>query len=126
MKNLQTFEDFLNEAMNINDPVLMAMRATKMYHEKSLAAKKERMKKRVYGKQREKLEDELWEISQELKDLYFNKRQVFANMDAEAGQKGDNWTDDDANEYGKELNDIDSQIEKHLARRQEIEIKLAY
>jgi hypothetical protein len=64
--------------------------------------------------------------SQDLKDLYSDKRTLLNDMEAEAGEKGDKWTDADANRYGGELNDIDSQIEKLLVRRQEIEIKLAY
>lgn len=126
MKNLQTFDQFLNEGISINDPVLMAMRAAKMEREKSLAAQKAAMKKRVYGKQREKLEDELWNLSQDLKDLYSDKRTLLNDMEDEAGEKGNDWTDDDANRYGGELNNIDAQIEKLLVRRQEIEIKLAY
>lgn len=126
MKKIPTYDQFLNEGISMNDPVLMAMRAAKMEREKSLAAQKAAMKKRVYGKQREKLEDELWNLSQDLKDLYSDKRTLLNDMDAEAGEKGNNWTDADANRYGGELNDIDAQIEKLLVRRQEIEIKLAY
>jgi hypothetical protein len=124
MKNLPTYEDFLNEA--INDPVLMAIRAAKDKRKKLDAEYKARMKKRVYGKKREALEDELIDISQELKDLYSEKRDTYNEMESEAGQKGDAWTDDDANRYGGELNKIDDQIEKLIKRRSDIEIKLAY
>ena len=126
MKHLHTFEGFLNEGLGMNDPILVAMRAAKMDRAKSVAKQKEAMKKRVYGKQREKLEDELWDISQDLKGLYSDKRNVFNDMESEAGEKGDEWSDTDANRYGSELNDIDAKIEKLLTRRQELEIKLAY
>ena len=126
MKHIQTFDGFLNEAMDINDPVLVAIRAAKIDREKSAARQKERMKKRVYGKQREKLEDELWQISQDLKDAYADRRNIYDDMDAEAGEKGDEWSDADANRYGAQLNKVDTEIEGLIKKRQEIEIKLAY
>lgn len=124
------FENFLNESINeardINDPVLLAIRASKEARKKSLAVQKENMKKRVHGKQREKLEDKLWAISQDLKDAYAERRNIFHDMESEAGEKGEKWTDDDANRYGSRLNLVDSEIEDLVKRRQEIEIKLAY
>ncbi len=124
------FENFLNESINetrdINDPVLLAIRASKEARKKSLAVQKENMKKRVHGKQREKLEDKLWAISQDLKDAYAERRNIFQDMEAEAGEKGEKWSDDDANRYGSRLNLVDSEIEDLVKRRQEIEIKLAY
>lgn len=126
MNQLPTFEDFLNEGMDLNDPVLVAVRAAREDRKKAVAAQKERMKKRVYGKQREKLEDELWKISQDLKDAYAERRNIYDDMDAEAGQKGTDWSDDDANRYGSRLNLVDDEIESLIKRRQAIEIKLAY
>jgi hypothetical protein len=124
------FENFLNESINeardINDPVLLAIRASKEARKKSLAVQKENMKKRVHGKQREKLEDRLWSISQNLKDAYAERRNIFQDMEAEAGEKREEWTDDDANRYGSRLNLVDSEIEDLIKKRQEIEIKLAY
>jgi hypothetical protein len=84
------------------------------------------MKKRVYGKQREKLEDDLWSISQDLKDAYAERRNIYDDMESEAGEKGDSWTDDDANRYGSRLNLVDAEIESLIKKRQEIETKLAY
>ena len=124
------FEIFLsesiNEARDINDPVLLAIRASKEARKKSLAVQKENMKKRVHGKQREKLEDNLWRISQDLKDAYVERRNIFADMESEAGEKREKWTDDDANRYGSMLNKVDDDIEKLISKRQAIEIKLAY
>jgi hypothetical protein len=111
---------------NLNDPVLVAMRAAKEDRKKKVEAQKERMKKRVYGKQREKLEDELWSISQDLKDAYAERRNIYNDMEAEAGEKGDAWSDDDANRYGSRLNLVDDEIENLIKRRQTIEVKLAY
>lgn len=126
MKHLHTFENFLNEGMDQNDPVLIAIRAARMDREKKVAAQKERMKKRVYGKKREALEDQLWKISMDLKDAYAERRNIYDDMESEAGEKGDSWTDDDANRYGSRLNLVDAEIEGLIKKRQEIEIKLAY
>jgi hypothetical protein len=124
------FENFLNENINeardLNDPVLLAIRASKEARKKSLAVQKENMKKRVHGKQREKLEDNLWRISQDLKDAYVERRNIFADMESESGEKREKWTDDDANRYGAMLNKVDDEIEKLISKRQAIEIKLAY
>ena len=84
------------------------------------------MKKRVYGKKREALEDQLWQISQDLKDAYAERRNVYDEMEAEAGEKGDKWNDDDANRYGSQLNDVDTKIETLIQQRQAIELKLSY
>ena len=121
-----SFMDFMNETVDLNDPILVAIRASKEARKKSTAAYKERMKKRVYGKQREALEDKLWSISQDLKDAYYTRSEIFREMDLEAGQKGKDWTDDDANEYGERLNKIDDEIENLVKQRQQIEIKLSY
>ncbi len=133
---MRTFEEFvfektteiisLEESRDANDPILVALRASKMEREKNLKAEAERRKKRVYGKQREKLEDELWNISQDLKDAYAERRNIYTDMEAEAGEKGDEWTDDDANRYGSRLNLVDNEIEDLIKRRNTIEIKLAY
>jgi hypothetical protein len=126
MKHIPTFEGFLNEGLDQNDPVLMAIRASRMNREKKASEQAERMKKRVYGKKREALENQLWDIAQDLKDAYAERRNIYDDMEAEAGQKGTSWTDDDANRYGSRLNLIDSEIESLIKKRQEIEIKLSY
>jgi hypothetical protein len=122
----QAIKESVNEGVDVNDPILVAMRAAREDRKKNAAAQKERMKKRVYGKQREKLEDELWDIAQDLKDAYADRRELYNDMEAAAGEKGDAWSDDDANQYGKALNAVDDNIEKLIKKRQEIEIKLAY
>ena len=116
----------VSEAMDFNDPVLIAMRAAKQ----DFAAKKAQAaldrKRRVYGKQRDALEDQLWEISMDLKDLTRERSQLYSDMDAEAGQMGAEWSDNDANRYGEELNRIESKIEQLKAKRSEIETRLSY
>ena len=129
--HILSFNEFLNESelineMNINDPILMAIRASKEDRKKTADAQKERMKKRIYGKKREALEDQLWQISQDLKDAYAQRRNIYDDMEAEAGEKGKDWSDNDANRYGSKLNDVDSEIESLIQKRQEIELKLSY
>ena len=116
----------VDEAMDFNDPVLIAMRAARQ----DFAAKKAQAaldkKKRVYGKQRDALEDQLWEISMDLKDLTRERSQLYADMEAEAGQMGAEWSDDNANRYGEELNRVENRIEQLKAKRNEIETRLSY
>ena len=118
--------EIIEEATDINDPVLMAMRAMKS----TMAAKKAQAaldkKKRVYGKQRDALEDQLWDIANELKDLTSDRSQLYADMEAEAGQMGAEWSDDDANRYGGELNTIEDRIDALKTKRKQIEDKLSY
>ena len=116
----------VSEAMDFNDPVLIAMRAAKQ----DFAAKKAQAaldrKRRVYGKQRDALEDQLWEISMDLKDLTRERSQLYSDMENEAGQMGAEWSDNDANRYGEELNRVESKIEQLKAKRSEIETRLSY
>jgi hypothetical protein len=124
MKNLHTFEQFVNE--NLNDPVLIALRAAKEQRKTDLKFAKELMKKRVYGKKREALEDRLDEIYRELRDLRLEKTELYQEMEAEAGEKGNSWSDADGNRYGKDINAIDDKISALIAKRSEIETKLAF
>ena len=127
MKNVQSFDQFLVES--VNDPVLVALRAAKEDRKKMMMDKKERMKKRIYGAQREKMENRLENIWQEIKDLKKDSVNLYMEMDAEAGQKeaaGEKWTDADGNRYGEMFNKIDAQLEKLYHERSDLETKLAY
>lgn len=50
-------------------------------------------------------------IQQEIEDLEDQLKQLFQDQEAEAGQKGDKWTDADANVYGSMMNKIERKIE---------------
>ena len=52
------------------------------------------------------------EEESELNYLKSEKRQINSDMEVEAGEKGDSWSDSDGNKYGEMLNEIDSKIEK--------------
>ena len=51
---------------------------------------------------------------------------LYDEMNSEAGQMGDAWTDKEANRYGAQLEKIDRKIEKLIVARQAIETQLAY
>ena len=110
----------LKEATDMNDPVLMAFRAAKMNREKQLAMAKPK-RKPLYGKQREKAEDNLWQISQDLKDLYADRGQTLIDMEQEAEAEGGPIAD----EYGDKLNKIEDQIQKLISKRNKLEMMLA-
>lgn len=118
MKNINSFETFVNEAMSLNDPVLIAFRAAKANREKELAKPKRRP---LYGKERQKAEDELWNISQDLKDLYSDRGQTLIDMEQEAEVEGGPIAD----EYGDKLNKIEDQIQALIMKRNKLELKLA-
>jgi len=111
-------ESTITEATNMNDPVLIAFRAAKMKREKELAKPKRRP---LYGKERIKVEDDLWQISQDLKDLYADRGQLLIDMEQEAEPEGGPIAD----EYGGKLNDIEDQIQNLLTKRSRLEIRLA-
>ena len=100
-----------------NDPIAMRLRADKMKREKELAEPKRRP---LYGKVRRKVEDDLWDISQELKDLYADRRQVLIDMEQEAEVEGGPIAD----RYGDELNKIEDQIQALIAKRSKLEVRL--
>jgi len=115
--DMKISEAVVTEA-GMNDPVLMAFRAAKMKREKELAKPK---RKPLYGKQREKAEDDLWQISQDLKDLYADRGQMLIDMEQEAEVEGGPIAD----EYGDKLNKIEDEIQKLIAKRSKLEMRLA-
>jgi len=124
-ENGELLENILTE-MTYNDPVMIALRSAKMKRDKQKKAEDFAKSKRVYGKQRKKLELDLDDIHSELNDLYTDRAETYRDMEEEAGRLGDDWNDKEANKYGKELNKIESKIEKLLKKRNKLEIKLAY
>jgi len=99
----------LNE-MDINDPILVAIRARK-----TMLAKNAKIKIPT-EKQYYKLMDAEIDIIDQLKDARRELAQLDSDMNQDAGQKGDEWTDDDANRYGGDLDLLQTKVEK-LAKR---------
>jgi len=115
-----TSGEAVEEARDMNDPVLIAFRAARTKREQEMANPKAK-RKPLYGKQREKAKDKLWNISQELNDLYSDRGQLLNDMEQEAEPEGGPI----ANKYGSELDSIESKIEKLITKRQNLELKLA-
>jgi hypothetical protein len=65
-------------------------------------------------------------ISQDLKDAYAHRGNIYSDMEAEAGKASVTWSDDDANRYGTQLNLVDDEIESLIKKRNVIEAKLLY
>jgi hypothetical protein len=108
----------LNE-ISANDPVLMTLRSSLDKRKRDMVEYQSLLKK--YGDTRDALENELINVYDDLKIAYSERNQIFWNMDLEAGEKGDEWTDDDANRYGEELNNIDDEIKMLIIKRQKLE-----
>ncbi len=108
MKRDGLTEGKLNE-MDINDPILVAIRARKTDLKKKAALPKV---KKISTKQYYKLMDMESDIIDQMKDAAKEYQTLDSEMNQDAGQKGSNWTDADANRYGGDLNKLQTRIEK--------------
>ena len=61
------------------------------------------------------------DLIQQMKDAAKDYERLDSEMNQEAGQKGKDWTDADANRYGGDLNKLQTKIEK-LAK-QKLKVK---
>lgn len=61
-------------------------------------------------------------VKQDLKNVVTRREETNRDMEEEAGSKGDEWSDEDANKYGEILNDID---EEEMSLRKELEDLIA-
>jgi len=104
----ELFEGKLNE-MDINDPILVAIRARKTDLKKKAALPKV---KKISTKQYYKLMDAEIDLIDQMKDAAKDYERLDSEMNQDAGQKGDAWTDADANRYGGDLNKLQTKIEK--------------
>ena len=103
-------EGKLNE-MDINDPILVAIRARK-----TMLAKNAKIKIPT-EKQYYKLMDAEIDLINQIKDARRELEQLDSDMNQDAGQKGDEWTDDDANRYGGDLDKLQTKVEKLVKRK---------
>jgi len=110
----------VNEATDLNDPVIMAIRRMKSEMEKRKSLPKI---KKTTIKQYFALMDKEIDLIDQMKDATIEFEQLDSDMNADAGQKGEDWTDADANRYGGELDKLQTKIEK-LAK-QKAKVKLA-
>lgn len=112
-----------NEARDMNDPILIAMRAKRMEIEREKAAPK---KRKLSPAQLQKIEDQIWKIDLELKGWRKEYNQLMSDMELEAGQMGvDNFEAEGRHDYyGGELEKVESNISKLKAKKQNLELKL--
>jgi len=88
-----------------NDPILMQTRANA--YQKSLPKPKPtKIKTSMVIKNASKIK----QLIADLKELEADLKELEREQDIEAGQLGDKWTDEKANEYGERMNDILDQI----------------
>lgn len=64
------------------------------------------------------IKQDIFDIKEELKNINHERKSLEDDMESEAGEKGDSWTDEDANRYGEEFNDIDV---KEIKLRKDLE-----
>mgnify|MGYP000300633796 CR=1 FL=1 len=98
----------LNE-MDINDPILIAIRARQTMLKKAAGAPK--VKKLSLDQYWKKLEYRSY-IETQMKDAAKELEQLDSEMNQEAGQKGEDWSDVDANRYGGDLDKLQTKVEK--------------
>ena len=104
--------DKLNE-MDINDPVLVAMRAFRTSYLKKVKKGDAAPKvKKISMNKYYKLMDKESDLIDQMKDASKELAGMFSDMNQEAGQKGAEWTDADANRYGGDLDKLQSKYEK--------------
>ena len=117
MKSEGLTESEVNEAMDMNDPILVAIRARKTMLAKEKAAPKV---KKISIAQYYKLMDKESDLISQIKDAAKDYEQLDSDMNQEAGQKGADWSDADANRYGGDLDKLQTKVEKLTAKRQKV------
>jgi len=95
---------YINE-IDRNDPILMQTRANA--YQKSLPKPKPT---KIKTSMVIKNASEIKQLIADLKELEADLKELEREQDIEAGQLGDKWTDEKANEYGERMNDILDQI----------------
>ena len=80
----------------------------------------------VRGNKREQMEGNVEELEYELKGYKQDLKQLNFDMELDAGEKGNNWTDADANRYGGIMNDLEEKIKSLEKQIEKIEEKLSY
>lgn len=110
-------EGKLNE-MDINDPILVAIRARATMLKKAKAAPKV---KKISMNQYYKLMDTEIDIINDMKSIAKELAQLNSDMLQDAGQKGEDWSDTDANKYGGDLNKLETKYEKFAKMKSKVQ-----
>jgi len=109
-------EGKLNE-MELNDPILIAVRARKTMLDKAKSAPK---LQKISTKQYYKLMDKEIDIINQMKDAAKEFDQMNSDMLQDAGQKGEAWSDKDANKWGGGLDRLQTKVEKLAAKKKKV------
>ena len=109
-------EGILTE-MDINDPILVAVRARATMLKKAKAAPKV---KKISMNQYYKLMDKEIDLITKMKDAAKEFDQMNSDMLQDAGQKGEAWSDKDANKWGGGLDRLQTKVEKLAAKKKKV------
>jgi len=103
--------------MEMNDPILIAVRARKTMLDKAKSAPK---LQKISTKQYYKLMDKEIDIINQMKDAAKEFDQMNSDMLQDAGQKGEAWSDKDANKWGGGLDRLQTKVEKLAAKKKKV------
>ena len=130
MRNDGLSEGELTEAMDMNDPFMIqvrvmrhAARERKAYMQYLKDNTKPKVRKISFDKYLDLLDTQSGYMD-DLKDLTKQLQQADSDMNNEAGQKGDKWTDDDANRYGGILMDLEGEYEKVKKKLNKVQVQI--
>lgn len=111
---VKKYSDFVNEGMDINDPVLIAMRARR----EELA--KTQTVRTLPAKEIKKIQSNIAKLNQELGELYAERHRLLSDMEQEAEAEGGPIAD----EYGGNLDKIEAKIRGLVVTRADLEKRL--
>ena len=113
---VQKLDEFMvNEGMDMNDPVLIAMRAKRAELEKRANATRQMSDRDV-----KKIQVQLDNVNKELKGLYAERQRLLSDMEQEAEMEGGPISD----EYGGRLDSLEANIGMLVGKRRELEKRL--
>lgn len=129
-KFVDSIKESVNEATDLNDPFMIqvrvmkhAARERKAYMQYLKDNPKPKVRKISFDKYLDLLDTQSGYMD-DLKDLTKQLQQADSDMNNEAGQKGDKWTDDDANRYGGILMDLEKEYSQLKAKKAKIDARI--
>ena len=111
---VKKYSDFVNEGMDINDPVLIAMRAKR----EELA--KTQTVRTLPANEIKKIQSNIARLNKELGELYAERHRLLSDMEQEAEAEGGPIAD----EYGGNLDKIEAKIRGLVVTRADLEKRL--
>ena len=117
-KQFLELDESLNEATDMNDPILMAFRATKA-ELPNYKPKDAKIRKLSFDKYMDLLDDQSY-VEQELKDMRERMAQTLADMEQEAEPAGGSIAD----EYGRKMMRQEAEYLKLKAKKAKIDARV--